>query len=810
MPNTPIMCFEGNLSSRIALVGEAPGETEEREGRPFVGSSGKLLMQCLASAGITRADCYITNVLKFRPPGNDITPHFSVHRNGVRTSAEYDRSVEYLREELSSCSANVIVPIGNAALYALCSRTGITNWRGSILESTLLPGRKCIPCLHPAAALRQYLFTYLIAYDMRRVMEQSSFPGVILTERSLRIYPSLEESIDYLLSCLHLPRVGFDIEVSGRYMTCFSLAKSGTDAICIPLRSNGKDYFNPEQEAQIVKHLALLLSNPDIEKIGQNLSFDATYMITDYHIPIVNIQDTMVAQGIIDPDFPKGLDLITSIYTDIPYYKLEGKKWFKNLPGGSEGKFFQYSALDSAVVMDAFPKQLERLQADGNLETYRNHVAIIPPLVYMSSRGIRMDTEQMLHASADSVKRQAELQKELKSLVGQHYTPKFAGSTKQLKSYFYVVKGYPPVTVQGKMKVDEKALRKLVVKGCREAALVLLLRKEVKMNSTYYKARLDTDGRLRCAYNPSGARSGRISSSETIFGTGTNLQNQPPKMKRMMLVDPGYIGFNVDLSQAENRVVAVLANEQRMMEAFARGEDVHRLTAGLIFNKPPSEVSSEKGSCSIGDGSGSERDWGKRANHSLNYDITARKFALYYEIPEHQAQRLITAYHSAYPGIRQWHASIVEELRANRTLTNLFGRKRQFLDRWGSDLFKAAYSWKPQSTVSDKLNFQGLNYLYYDPQFSCVDLLMQVHDSVGFQVPLALGFDKIAELLMALKLSLETPLTYHDRTFVIPADISVGYNFGKYNPETNAEGMRELKNVSTIEGLARQLHAIYG
>ena len=111
---------------------------------------------------------------------------------------------------------------------------------------------------------------------------------------------------------------------------------------------------------------------------------------------------------------------------------------------------------------------------------------------------------------------------------------------------------------------------------------------------------------MRCAFNPVGTKSGRLSSSKTIFGTGTNLQNQPAEMKGYMMADDGFVLYNMDLSQAENRVVAYIAPEPSMIQAFENGTDIHSQTAGLIFRKPVDEISDEPGSCDIAGGRYSE------------------------------------------------------------------------------------------------------------------------------------------------------------------------------------------------------------
>ena len=262
--------------------------------------------------------------------------------------------------------------------------------------------------------------------------------------------------------------------------------------------------------------------------------------------------------------------------------------------------------------------------------------------------------------------------------------------------------------------------------------------------------KLDEDGRMRCSFNPVGTEQGRISSSKTIRGTGANLQNQPPETQAMMLADPDCILINQDLGQAENRVVAYIAGEHRMINAFEKGIDIHKQTGSLISEVPIEEVTDE------------QRSDGKKANHGLNYDLGYKSFALIYQMPEKQAKFIVDRYHSVYPGVRQWHNSVREELsRQARTLVNCYGRKRVFLDRWGHELFKVAYSYCPQSTVAEKMNQDGVLFIY-DRQdlFPEVQFLNTIHDSIRYQVPISVGYERNREVILCL--------------FFIPLYIAIG------------------------------------
>jgi len=248
-----------------------------------------------------------------------------------------------------------------------------------------------------------------------------------------------------------------------------------------------------------------------------------------------------------------------------------------------------------------------------------------------------------------------------------------------------------------------------------------------------------------------------------------------------------------------------------MIDAFETGKDVHSLTGALLSGKTPEEVRAEHKAevmAPIGSGNKTWRYWGKKSNHGLNYDLGPHNFSLVNEIPVRDGVLLHKKYHDAYPEIKsRFHGYIKQCLLTNRTLTNLLGRKVVFMGNLTTPqerdkIFKEAYSYIPQGSVGDIINERGLNYVYYDSYFEPVELQMQVHDSIKFQIPLSTGWDYISSVLLKIKKKLETPLkTYYGREFVIPADIKMGLNYGdmtelksnQLNPKALAEVHSQLK-----------------
>jgi len=791
------------LNCKITFVGEQPGKREVRRGEPFCGPAGDELHDCCRLSRILKSECYYTNVVK--DLDYPIHDYISIDKNNnVHVFPEGEEYIAELKEELQDNNANVIVAVGNVALYALTDRVGIHRWRSSIINSTLLPGRKVIPIIHPSTVIKpkyQYLNKHLIVMDLKRVKEQSSFPEINLTPRNVITKPSFNTIIEYLNMIrkdgLMGSTVYYDIELYNLELGCISFATLEEDTICIPFVDSSGDYFPPDQEISIMKMIELILSDKRIHKVGHNIIFDSHFLLRKYGIRSYNMGDTMVAQKILFQDYLVRLEFPTAMYTDMNYYKDDGKLWIYGANTGWE-QGWMYNGYDSLACATILPKQLKDLTRQENDVTYKRQTRIIPPLTYMMEKGIRVDLNVMKKLADEQQAKVDKMQEELNKLAGFEFNP---NSPKQVGEYFYVKKGLKAYKKRGGgVTTDERALKRVFRKGYHEARLILDIRSAVKLKSTYLNSsKVDSDSRIRCSYNPVGTRFSRISSSKSIFGTGMNMQNWPHELMSCLLADEGYVFYSYDMSQFENRIVAYVGNIVQMIHAFENGIDVHRLTASLIFGKPIDEVTTEDGSCPLSGGRFSERYWGKKSNHALNYDEGYKTFSLDCEIPEREGKWMHNRYHAMYPGVREnFHTMIRAQLAKNRTLTNLYNRKTLFLDMWGDKLFKAGYSCIPQGTCGDHINERGLNYIYYNQdQFRLVELMTQVHDSVGFQIPLSIPWYRHAQMLVSIKDNLETPLRWKDREFVIPADLTIGLNLNK-NEGIEIDHKEFPKNIHSL------------
>jgi hypothetical protein len=370
-----------------------------------------------------------------------------------------------LEKELEQASSKAIfLPAGNVALYALASRTGITKWRGSVIKPTSISGqnRWVVPVIHPATIIppkNVYLNKILLQYDLKKAKDIYR-DGYHPIKRDLRIRPTYYEATLFLESVFRQGESGdtidFDIEIYAHQLSCISFALSPVLAMSIPFIDDKGDYFSIQQELDIMRMITSILENPKIRKRGQNLVFDSNFLLRRYGIKVVNMDDTMIAQQILMPEFLKGLDFIASIWTDIPYYKAEGKQFMKK--GGAFETLWNYNDLDSIVCAEAFPKQYARLEKQGNVPTYERQRKLIEPLTFMMEHGVKIDVEGMTKRYNDMEDEIEEAKQELYKAAGYELN---ALSPKQLMNYFYTQKNLKPYTKKHKPTTDETAMKRL-------------------------------------------------------------------------------------------------------------------------------------------------------------------------------------------------------------------------------------------------------------------------------------------------------------------------------------------------------------
>lgn len=435
----------GPTNAKIMLVGEALGKDEVRVGEPFVGAAGYLLNSALSTAGINREAVYITNVVKVQPPQNDLS---RLSELGL-TIEEF---IPELKREIETIKPNVVVAMGGHALTALTSHHSIMNWRGSILESSLVAGQKVIGTVHPAAVLRQYKWRPLLVLDLKRVKEESVSPAINLAERILIAEPSFTSIPRLIEEVSKNERISCDIEVDTQgLMSCIGFASDPSWAFSIPLRKGWQNYWSEGEEFTIYRWLHSLFHSPRLF-IFQNALFDLRWLVPKFGwFPVY--ADTMWMHQLCYAEIPKGLDMLASIYTKEPFYKEERKLWKDNTLTNQRGV---YNSKDAVVTLEVALRLEKELQDLKLSEFFFGFVMkLMPILLTLELRGMRVNQS----VKEEIVKELNQKEKELEEGLGGVNIR----STKQMQQLLYdelkLPKQYHHKT--GKLSTGKEALNKL-------------------------------------------------------------------------------------------------------------------------------------------------------------------------------------------------------------------------------------------------------------------------------------------------------------------------------------------------------------
>jgi uracil-DNA glycosylase family 4 len=701
----------GSPTSQIAIIAEYPGETEVALKQPLVGGSGRYLWTELGKIGVKREQCYITNVIKRRV--------ISDHREKLSVPAEELRKWgAVLAQELSALSnVKYLLLLGNSALTAITGHKGVKKWRGSVLTFSKEMGFGSNGLLlisyNPAFVLRDPAVETHFKIDMarfKRVINGTYKPHTIHAHTN----PTKHRAIEFIRSirAAGLP-ISFDIETIANETACIGFANDAHEGMCINFRGyDTPSRFDVTDEMAIRLEIAELFADPKQEFIAQNGNFDSYWLRYKDRIVAPVHYDTLLAHHTLYPTLPHSLAFLTTAYTEHPYYKDEKDSW-RDL--GSIDQYWEYNVKDCCITRAAWKGTLAELQQQKLYDFFKSHVMKLQPhLVEMTTNGILLD-----HTLRGSIAK--ELTEQL-DLLEQQVIDKARIATSdpsleinprssvQLRDLFF---SKLKLVGRGTSTDEENRKRFRVHPNTSPASKELLdaldkYKEEHKFYSTYVDTQVDADGRMRCEYRQWGTQSapGRLSSSAVMWGSGTNLQNQPDRARPMFIAPPGYGLVYFDLSQAEAQYVAYAWGIKGFITNFEKARDnpelydFHRLNAVDIFKVPYDQVPKED----FIDGKPTIRYKAKRCVHGLNYRMMPDRFSTVTGISISEATLAHRLYHSAYPEIaRAWH-DLVSRVKRGEALYNAYGRRWILLSRIDSDeALDSIVAFEPQSTIGDKV-----------------------------------------------------------------------------------------------------------
>jgi uracil-DNA glycosylase family 4 len=772
----------GSPTSQIAIIAEYPGETEVALKQPLVGGSGRYLWTELGKIGIRREQCYVTNVIKRRV--------ITDHKEKLSVPVEEQRKWgAVLAQELSALSnVKYLLLLGNAALTAVTGHKGVKKWRGSVLSFTKEMGfgstGHLLISYNPAYVMRDPTVETHFKIDMarfKRVLNGTYKPHAI----HAHINPTKSQAIEYVrgLRAAGLP-VSFDIETISKETACIGFANSAHEGMCINFRSHDSpSRFDISDEMAIRLAIAELFADSKLEFIAQNGNFDSYWLRYKDRIKASVHYDTLLAHHTLYPTLPHSLAFLTTAYTEHPYYKDEKDSW-KDV--GSIDQYWEYNVKDCCITRAAYTGTMAELQQQNLYTFFKSHVMKLQPhLVEMTVNGIMIDQTLRGSIAEELTKQLDDLESAVVSrarLATSDPTLEInPRSATQLRSLFF---DKLKLVGRGTSTDEENRKRFRVHPNTSTASKELLdaldkYKEEHKFYSTYVDTLVDADGRIRCEWKQFGTQSapGRLSSSAVMWGSGTNLQNQPDRARPMFIAPPGYGLVYFDLSQAEAQYVGVAWNIAGFLRNFEKARerpdlyDFHRLNAVDIFKVPYEQVPKED----FIDNKPTLRYKAKRCVHGLNYRMAPDKFATVTGLTVSEATLAHRLYHSAYPEIaRAWH-DLVARVRRGEALYNAFGRRWILLSRLDSDeALDSIVAFEPQSTIGDKV-CQVIYQAHEDAEWPRSSrgleaaVTLNIHDAL-IAVARLEDCNRVGRILHKYA---TTPIIVRNTELIIPAEVAI-------------------------------------
>jgi DNA polymerase-1 len=519
-----------------------------------------------------------------------------------------------------------------------------------------------------------------------------------------------------------------------------SLATACGKACYVPLEHGGHDLLS-ERPPQIATEVALaklkpLLEDPAVLKVGHNFKFD--WIVFDRRgIKVAPIDDSLVmsfnldagglASHSMDDLATKHLDHQCIAYKDVCGSGQKQIK-FNQVP---LDRATEYAAEDADVTLRLWKRFKARLPHERVTRIYEMvDRPLVPVVARMEREGVKVDREELTRLSAEFTTQIALLEDQICAEAGCKFT---IGSPQQLGEVLFTQMGLKGGRKgkSGTWSTDVNELERLSREGVPIAAMILEWRQLSKLKSTYTDAlqqQINKEtGRVHTSYSLSGAQTGRLSS------TDPNLQNIPirteigRRIRDAFVAEEGHVLLAADYSQIELRLAAHMADVPQLRDAFARGDDIHSMTAQELFGEVTRDT----------------RASAKTINFAILYGISRWGLAGRLSITADEAQAMIDRYFDRFPGIRDYIHATLSQVRETGFTTTLFGRKTHFPgirskvqhERQGAE--RAAVNAPIQGTSADiiKRAMVRMCPALEAAGLGRVRMLMQVHDELVFEVP---------------------------------------------------------------------------
>jgi len=570
-----------------------------------------------------------------------------------------------------------------------------------------------------------------------------------------------------------------DIETTGKdamvtEIVGISISVGPERAYYIPLGHIHPESPHQLQRDYVLKNLKPILEDETIKKIGQNIKFEIV-VLRNHGIELKGIDfDTMIASYLLNSTRPvHNLDSIALEYLDykIPTYEEvvgKGKKQigFENLPIDKASEY----ACEGADITLRLKGILSPLIDEKGLRNlfYDVEMPLVEVLAEIEMNGFKIDKELFFRMSRDVEGELNSIIERIYFLAGEEFN---INSPKQLGEVLFRRLGLKPTkrTKTG-YSTNLEVLQELSLQH-ELPKEILEYRNLFKIKSTY----LDTlpnlinpkTGRIHTSLNQTVTATGRLSSSEP------NLQNIPirgdlgRRIREGFIAEKGNLLLSADYSQIELRILAHLAQDEILKDAFRRDEDIHTRTAIEIFKLPPESITPDM------------RRQAKTVNFGIIYGISPYGLSVELGIPPSEAKNLIDRYFEMHKGVKEFIERNLEEAKAKGHVTTILCRQRPIPELMSQNTNtrqlgeRLAINTPIQGSAADLIKLAMVNiWRRLHKMGSRAMMILQVHDELVFESP----EDEIEEVKRVVKEEMEGVIEF---SVPIKVDIGVGRNWGE-------------------------------
>ena len=782
----------GPVPCKVMIVGEAPGEQEEKRGKPFVGRAGQLLREILAEH-FSKDEYFITNVVACRPPGN---------RNP--SAKELDSCTRWFAHQVRRVKPKYVLLLGNISLKAVLDLTGIKKQRGKPIEQD---GVIYLPAFHPAFVLRDPTQRDALESDIRLFKDIIDNEGVPKEKELNPVVVNDARTVRQLLKALR-GHVSVDIETSQLYAfdenAHIRAIGFGTRRVqwAIPVEQEAASPWLRRNFKKVLQKIDKKLQDCYVSM--QFGKFDSLWLRVHCGLDWYADFDTGLAHYLLDENSPHGLKYLSSIYFGaVPYDIGNNEKTSGKLEDWP--KMVEYLAKDvlyTRRLKGVFAKQLSK---EGNLEEIFKRILLPASRMFtdIEEQGVFINVDQMDEAEATLISLTKESRLELEGHIPKGYEKVNWNAHGQVQDLLF--KGLKIAVTKRSDKSGKPSADASVLKSLEHPIgnALLKYRKTTKLLDAFINGWRPylVDDYLHPSYQLT-KRTGRSSANDP------NLQQTPrdKRIRSLITAPPGWVLVEADLSQIELRIAAELAGERTMLEAFDRGEDIHWLTAvrtlsfrrsrlGLvkrtgrkILNRRKvtydraikAILKAGKAVCTGVDDEWKElRFHAKAINFGFLYGMYPKHFREHafeeygIEFTLEEATELREAYFSMYPDLVAWHERQRRYVRRHGYICSLSGRKRrlpQALTHYETNEVREAERQAintPVQSFANELGFMAGIEIREEFSRKIARLCGYVHDAllfivreehVGEVVPRVLEIMSHPELLDIMDIRLRVPI----------------------------------------------------